>query len=100
MDNSSGPKKLTITSSLVDGKETPSVMVTVKDTGMGIPPELLNKVFEPFFSTKPVGKGTGLGLSLCFSIIESHRGRIEIKSEQGMGTEVRVILPINESRKE
>jgi two-component system NtrC family sensor kinase len=76
------------------------VVVSVKDTGIGIPPENLNKIFEPFFSTKPVGKGTGLGLSLCFGIVEAHGGRIDIRSRVGEGTEVSVILPARESRKE
>jgi len=59
----------------------------------------LNKIIEPFFSTKPVGKGTGLGLSLCFGIIESHGGRIEIQSELGRGTEVRILIPANSNIK-
>ncbi len=101
MEDSKGLKKeLTITSSLAQDGRPPSVVVTVKDSGIGIPPEILDKVLEPFFSTKPVGKGTGLGLSLCFSIIEAHRGRLEIKSRPGEGTEVRIILPVQESRKE
>jgi two-component system NtrC family sensor kinase len=72
----------------------------VKDTVIGIPPENLSKIFEPFFSTKPVGKGTGLGLSLCFGIVEAHGGRIDIKSKVGEGTEISVILPAGESGKE
>ena len=76
------------------------MVVSVKDTGVGIPPENLSKVFEPFFSTKPVGKGTGLGLSLCFGIVEAHGGRIDIKSKVGKGTEIAVILPARESGKE
>ena len=74
--------------------------IKVGDTGVGIPQENLDKVLEPFFSTKPVGRGTGLGLSLCFSIIEAHGGRLEIRSQPGKGTEVEVILPIDVSRKE
>lgn len=74
--------------------------VSIKDTGIGIPKENMDKIFEPFFSTKPVGKGTGLGLSLCFGLIEAHGGRVEIESEPGKGTEVKVILPIRESVKE
>jgi PAS domain S-box-containing protein len=101
MEDSKGLKKeLTITSSLAQDGGPPSVVVTVKDSGVGIPPEILDKVLEPFFSTKPVGKGTGLGLSLCFSIIEAHGGRLEIESRPGEGTEVRIILPVQESRKE
>ncbi len=100
MDIVTGPKELTISSYPVEAGRAPWVAVSVKDTGIGIPKENMDKVFEPFFSTKPVGKGTGLGLSLCFGIIEAHRGRVEIESEPGKGTEVKVILPIRESVKE
>jgi signal transduction histidine kinase len=92
-------RELTVTSSLSQDGGPPSVIVSVKDTGVGIPPEILDKVMEPFFSTKPVGKGTGLGLSLCFSIVEAHGGRLDIQSQPGEGTEVKVILPIQESGK-
>jgi two-component system NtrC family sensor kinase len=78
----------------------PSVVVSVKDTGVGIPEENLDKILDPFFSTKPVGKGTGLGLSLCFGIIEAHGGRFEIKSEPGKGTEIKVLLPVKIPGKE
>jgi PAS domain S-box-containing protein len=101
IDDTTGPKKeLTISSSFSEDGGAPSVVVAVKDTGVGIPPENLSKIFEPFFSTKPVGKGTGLGLSLCFGIVEAHRGRIDIRSRVGEGTEVSVILPARESGKE
>ena len=93
METVTGPKELTIHSYLSDEEESPSVIVSVKDTGEGIPEEILSKVLEPFFSTKPVGKGTGLGLSLCFGIVEAHGGRLEIKSQVGVGTEVKILLP-------
>jgi signal transduction histidine kinase len=99
-DSGARKKELIITSSLSEDGGPPSVVVSVKDTGVGIPSEILEKVLEPFFSTKPVGKGTGLGLSLCFSIIEAHRGKLEIKSKQGEWTEVRIILPVQQSEKE
>jgi PAS domain S-box-containing protein len=100
MDIVSGPKELAISSYLVKAETGSWVAVSVKDTGIGIPKENMDKVFEPFFSTKPVGKGTGLGLSLCFGIIEAHGGRLEIESEPGKGTEAKVILPIRESVEE
>jgi PAS domain S-box-containing protein len=59
------------------------VIVTVTDTGPGIPPEKKDRIFEPFFTTKPVGKGTGLGLSLSFSIVEEHGGRLTLESPTG-----------------
>ncbi len=69
--------------------------VDVSDTGAGISPEHLAKVFDPFFTTKEVGKGTGLGLAICQSIIEQHRGTIEVRSDgPGEGTVVTVSLPL------
>jgi two-component system NtrC family sensor kinase len=99
-DASAQKKELTIQSRFSEDGGAPAVVVSVKDTGIGIPPENLSKIFEPFFSTKPVGKGTGLGLSLCFGIVEAHGGRIDIKSKVGEGTEISVILPAGESGKE
>jgi PAS domain S-box-containing protein len=100
MADITGPKELTISSYVRYDQGSPSIVVSVKDTGEGIPEEVIDKVLEPFFSTKPVGKGTGLGLSLCFGIIEAHQGRIEIKSQHHKWTEVKVILPVKGSKKE
>ena len=100
MDEVKGPKELTISSYRTEDEGVPMVAVSVKDTGEGIPEENLDKILEPFFSTKPVGKGTGLGLSLCFGIIQTHGGRIEIKSQPGKGTEVTILLPAKQSGKE
>ena len=102
MDAHQGRKKLIIRSYLVSDGEAgpPSVAMSVKDNGVGIPKENLDKVLEPFFSTKPMGKGTGLGLSLCFGIIESHGGRIDIKSQLNEGTEVTVFIPVKPPEKE
>ncbi|MGE9297359.1 MAG: two-component system sensor histidine kinase NtrB [Puniceicoccales bacterium] len=67
--------------------------LTVRDTGKGIYPAVMDRIFEPFFSTKDIGKGTGLGLSIVYGIIEQHRGWIEVDSEPGNGTEFRLYLP-------
>jgi len=100
MDEVSGRKELRIHSYVSGRQGEPVVVVSIKDTGEGIPEEHLNKVLEPFFSTKPVGKGTGLGLSLCFGIMEAHGGGLEIESQQGKGTDIRVFLPAKGSGKE
>jgi len=80
---------LTIGTSLRDGR----VCVRVADTGCGIKKEYLDQIFEPFFSTKPVGKGTGLGLSISYGIIQQHDGDLKVESEEGKGTTFTIILP-------
>jgi two-component system, NtrC family, sensor kinase len=84
-------KQITINTSILDHTW---LKIGIKDNGPGIPPEIISKLFDPFFTTKPVGKGTGLGLSICYQIIEKHKGRIEIDSEIGQGTEFKILLPI------
>jgi two-component system NtrC family sensor kinase len=74
-------------------KENGDVVISVEDNGCGISPENLKKVFAPFFTTKPVGKGTGLGLSVCYGIIESMGGIMEVSSQIGVGTKFMVHLP-------
>ena len=69
------------------------VAVTVSDTGMGIPPEHLDKIFAPFFTTKPVGQGTGLGLSACHGIVTAHGGEMRVESAVDKGTRITMLLP-------
>jgi two-component system cell cycle sensor histidine kinase/response regulator CckA len=74
----------------------PWLMMQVEDTGTGIKPEVLARIWEPFFTTKEAGKGTGLGLSTVRGIVETHRGFLSVQSELGKGTMFRVYLPASE----
>jgi PAS domain S-box-containing protein len=80
MERGNHKRELTISTALIRHNGWKDVQVSVKDTGTGIPEENVEKIFEPFFSTKEVGKGTGLGLSICYGIIEAHGGKIEVES--------------------
>ena len=70
------------------------VLLSVKDNGPGIPPAIIDKIFQPFFTTKPTGQGTGLGLSLSYDIVKAHGGQIRVKSKEGEGSEFVIQLPI------
>jgi signal transduction histidine kinase len=70
------------------------VVISLADTGPGIPEDVRIKIFDPFFTTKGVGEGTGLGLSIVYTIIEKHAGKIEVVSEEGKGAEFILTLPI------
>lgn len=76
------------------GTDDGHVWIEVSDDGSGIAPEHLSKIYDPFFTTKPVGKGTGLGLSVSYNIIKKHKGEIQLLSQVGKGTTFRVVLPI------
>ncbi|MBT9523568.1 MAG: cache domain-containing protein [Dechloromonas sp.] len=81
------------TITLRTGTTNDAVWVEIADTGRGIPPENLKRIFDPFFTTKAVGKGTGLGLSLAYSIVQKHHGKLEVRSEVGVGSCFRVEIP-------
>jgi two-component system NtrC family sensor kinase len=76
------------------------VVITVEDTGVGIPKEEIDRVFDPFFTTKEVGVGTGLGLSIAYGIIDKHHGSIAVESKEGEGTRFVIRLPYNPQDKE
>ncbi|MGZ3182124.1 MAG: response regulator [Telluria sp.] len=68
------------------------VLIEVEDSGVGMPPDVLERAFEPFFTTKPTGQGTGLGLSMAYGFVKQSGGEIELRSEPGQGTRVRIFL--------
>jgi signal transduction histidine kinase len=79
-----------VSSRIVDGK----VVVSVKDNGSGIPQKVLDKIFQPFFTTKPTGQGTGLGLSLSYDIVKAHGGELRVETREGEGSEFIIVLPV------
>lgn len=74
--------------------EGDSIKISVRDTGPGIPEDVISRVFDPFYTTKPAGKGTGLGLSISKGILEAHGGTLLLKSEPGQGADFQISLPL------
>ena len=95
-----GRLKISARASAACEAKRPGVYIEVTDNGAGIPAELLPKIFELFVTTKPSGKGTGLGLVVCQEIVKAHGGTIDIESEVGTGTSVRIYLPTDEKSAE
>jgi CheY-like chemotaxis protein len=77
-----------------------ALLLEVEDTGTGMSKEVRDRALEPFFTTKPQGKGTGLGLAMVYSTAQAHGGRLELESEPGKGTRVRLVLPASETQRE
>jgi two-component system, NtrC family, sensor kinase len=77
--------------------QSSTVEIVFRDTGCGIPPDVLPRIFDPFFTTKPSGEGTGLGLSINYGIVKDHRGQIEVESSPGKGTKFVLQFPTVES---
>lgn len=73
------------------------VEIKVQDNGDGIPKMAMEKIFQPFFTTKPAGQGTGLGLSLSYDIIKVHGGELKVETKEGEGSEFIIVLPVNAS---
>jgi signal transduction histidine kinase/ligand-binding sensor domain-containing protein len=82
------------TSSIQPSSGGQSVQIKVSDNGGGIPQKVLDKIFQPFFTTKPTGQGTGLGLSLSYDIVKAHGGELKVKTKEGEGSEFIILLPI------
>jgi signal transduction histidine kinase len=80
---------VTVSTKRLEGK----VEIRVEDNGNGIPQKVLDKIFQPFFTTKPTGQGTGLGLSLSYDIVKAHGGEIKVETKEGEWTEFIVSLP-------
>jgi signal transduction histidine kinase len=70
------------------------ILISVKDNGNGIPPKVIDKIFQPFFTTKPTGQGTGLGLSLSYDIVKAHGGELKVETKEGEGSTFILLLPI------
>jgi signal transduction histidine kinase len=75
-------------------KRNEKIEISVKDNGNGIPDSIKEKIFQPFFTTKPTGQGTGLGLSLSYDIVKAHRGEMKVETKEGEGSEFIIILPV------
>ena len=71
-----------------------SVLISVRDNGPGIPKKILDKIFQPFFTTKPTGQGTGLGLSLSYDIVKAHGGELKVETKEDEGSEFIIQLPV------
>lgn len=82
--------EVNLSTRVVEGK----IKIVVADNGPGIPPEIKDKIFQPFFTTKPTGEGTGLGLSLAYDIVKAHGGELKVETQEGEGTTFFIYLPI------
>jgi signal transduction histidine kinase len=96
---------ITVTTKLLNNSNNPnegsairnrqSVIISVKDNGPGIPEKIREKIFQPFFTTKPTGEGTGLGLSMSYDIIKAHGGSFKVESKENEGSEFIIQLPLS-----
>jgi two-component system, NtrC family, sensor kinase len=85
---------VSVSTNRVEGR----IEIKVNDNGTGIPPKTLEKIFQPFFTTKPTGQGTGLGLSLSYDIVKAHGGELKVETQEGIGTSFIISLPVNQQR--
>jgi signal transduction histidine kinase len=94
IDATSADGSVTVTVAASPHDQTDGIEISVTDTGTGITRAVLPRIFDPFFTTKPVGEGTGIGLSLTRQIVEGHDGRIDVRTAEGVGTTMRMWLPL------
>jgi len=92
LSSEASAKEGTVT--LTTKKLSDKIEIRIRDNGPGIPAPLIDKIFQPFFTTKPTGYGTGLGLSLAYDIVKAHGGNMTVKSVEGIDTEFTVVLPV------
>jgi two-component system, NtrC family, sensor kinase len=92
--------EVTVSTRLVSANENPlirksanSLIILIKDNGNGIPQNIQDKIFQPFFTTKPTGQGTGLGLSLSYDIVKAHGGKLSVVTIEGQGTTFTIEIP-------
>jgi len=78
---------------LVGKKDGNRISISIKNNGSGIPAHIIDKIFQPFFTTKPAGEGTGLGLSLSYDIVKAHGGELKVETKEGLGSEFIIQLP-------
>ena len=88
------PEDYEPTVSISTKKDSNQIAISVKDNGTGIPQKIADKIFQPFFTTKPTGQGTGLGLSLAYDIVKAHGGELRVETTEGSGTEFIIELPL------
>lgn len=81
------------TKKFVDGGDS-KIEIKITDNGNGIPQKIIDKIFQPFFTTKPTGQGTGLGLSLAYDIVKAHDGELKVETQPGLGTVFTILLPV------
>ena len=89
-----GDKNYEPTVSVSTRKKGDQVLISVKDNGNGIPKKVMDKIFQPFFTTKPTGEGTGLGLSMSYDIVKAHGGELKVETNEGEGSQFIIILPV------
>jgi signal transduction histidine kinase len=94
-----GPGEITLRTGVVAGASGPQACIEISDTGSGIKPENLKRIFDPGFTTKGVGVGTGLGLAICYRIIRNHQGSVEVESSLGKGTTFKIFLPMEQGQR-